>query len=127
MMNEQKNYKKYRALLDIIAIRNSANPYKSPSDDEIKLAKEYRKQSLTLEAIRQRTFLGMMGEEIDEQIRFNQIMEILNSEEVSERNIGVIHSKIDGVISDYDYDYEKSYEKRIAQREERAKAKEEER
>lgn len=127
MMYEQENYKKYRALLDIIAIRNSANPYKSPSDDEIKLAKEYRKQSLTLEAIRQRTFLGMMGEEIDEQIRFNQIMEILNSEEVSERNIGVIHSKIDGVISDYDYDYEKSYEKRIAQREERAKAKEEER
>lgn len=127
MMYEQENYKKYRALLDIIAIRNSANPYKSPSDNEIKLAKEYRKQSLTLEAIRQRTFLGMMGEEIDEQIRFNQIMEILNSEEVSERNIGVIHSKIDGVISDYDYDYEKSYEKRIAQREERAKAKEEER
>ena len=127
MMYEQKKNKKYRALLDIIAIRNSANPYKSPSDDEIKLAKEYRKQSLTLEAIRQRTFLGMMGEEIDEQIRFNQIMEILNSEEVSERNIGVIHSKIDGVISDYDYDYEKSYEKRIAQREERAKAKEEER
>lgn len=125
MMYEQENYKKYRALLDIIAIRNSANPYKSPSDDEIKLAKEYRKQSLTLEAIRQRTFLGMMGEEIDEQIRFNQIMDILNSEEVSEGNIGVIYSKIAGVISDYDY--EKSYEKRIAQREERAKAKEEER
>ena len=125
MMYEQENYKKYRALLDIIAIRNSANPYKSPSDDEIKLAKEYRKQSLTLEAIRQRTFLGMMGEEIDEQIRFNQIMDILNSEEVSEGNIGVIYSKIDGVISDYYY--EKSYEKRIAQREERTKAKEEER
>lgn len=125
MMYEQENYKKYRALLDIIAIRNSANPYKSPSDNEIKLAKEYRKQSLTLEAIRQRTFLGMMGEEIDEQIRFNQIMDILNSEEVSEGNIGVIYSKIAGVISDYDY--EKSYEKRIAQREERAKAKEEER
>lgn len=124
-MYEQENYKKYRALLDIIAIRNSANPYKSPSDDEIKLAKEYRKQSLTLEAIRQRTFLGMMGEEIDEQIRFNQIMEILNSEKVSEENIGVIYSKIAEVISDYDY--EKSYEKRIAQREERTKAKEEER
>lgn len=125
MMYEQENYKKYRALLDIIAIRNSANPYKSPSDNEIKLAKKYREQSLTVEAIRQRTFLGMMGEEIDEQIRFNQIMDILNSEEVSEGNIGVIYSKIAGVISDYDY--EKSYEKRIAQREERAKAKEEER
>lgn len=125
MMYEQENYKKYRALLDIIAIRNSANPYKNPSDDEIKLAKNYREQSLTVEAIRQRTFLGMMGEEIDEQIRFNQIMDILNSEEVSEGNIGVIYSKIAGVISDYDY--EKSYEKRIAQREERAKAKEEER
>ncbi len=125
MMYEQENYKKYRALLDIIAIRNSANPYKNPSDDEIKLAKKYREQSLTVEAIRQRTFLGMMGEEIDEQIRFNQIMDILNSEEVSEGNIGVIYSKIAGVISDYDY--EKSYEKRIAQREERAKAKEEER
>lgn len=125
MMYEQENYKKYRALLDIIAIRNSANPYKNPSDDEIKLAKNYREQSLTVEAIRQRTFLGMMGEEIDEQIRFNQIMEILNSEKVSEENIGVIYSKIAGVISDYDY--EKSYEKRIAQREERAKAKEEER
>ena len=125
MMYEQENYKKYRALLDIIAIRNSANPYKNPSDNEIKLAKEYRKQSLTLEAIRQRSFLGMMGEEIDEQIRFNQIMEILNSEEVSEGNIGVIYSKIAEVISDYDY--EKSHEKRIAQREERAKAKEEER
>ena len=125
MMYEQENYKKYRALLDIIAIRNSANPYKNPSDDEIKLAKNYREQSLTVEAIRQRTFLGMMGEEIDEQIRFNQIMDILNSEEVSEGNIGVIYSKIAGVISDYYY--EKSYEKRIAQREERAKAKEEER
>lgn len=125
MMYEQENYKKYRALLDIIAIRNSANPYKNPSDDEIKLAKNYREQSLTVEAIRQRTFLGMMGEEIDEQIRFNQIMEILNSEKVSEENIGVIYSKIAEVISDYDY--EKSHEKRIAQREERAKAKEEER
>ena len=125
MMYEQENYKKYRALLDIIAIRNSANPYKNPSDDEIKLAKNYREQSLTVEAIRQRTFLGMMGEEIVEQIRFNQIMDILNSEEVSEGNIGVIYSKIAGVISDYYY--EKSYEKRIAQREERAKAKEEER
>lgn len=125
MMYEQENYKKYRALLDIIAIRNSANPYKNPSDDEIKLAKKYREQSLTVEAIRQRTFLGMMGEEIDEQIRFNQIMDILNSEEVSEENIGEIYSKIAGVISDYDY--EKSYEKRIAQREEMVKAKEEER
>lgn len=116
-MYEDENYKKYRAFLNIISIRKIANPYKKPTEEEKEIADQYSEQSQKLEAIRQRTFLSMLGENTIENNLYNKVKNILNEkEDITEENINQIFNEIDSVISSYDY--KKPYEKELVDKDE---------
>ena len=116
-MYEDENYIRYKSLLGIMAIRMAHNPYKETSEEENKVANKYKEQVEKLEVIRQRTFLAMLGENTVENNLFTKVTNILNSKDnIEENNINKIFSEIDNVISDYDY--KKTYEKKLVDKEE---------
>lgn len=116
-MYEDEKYIRYKSILGIMAIRIAHNPYKEPNEEEKKAANKYKEQVDKLEAIRQRTFLAMLGENTIENNLYNKVTNILSSKDnINEGNIDQIFNEIDSEISSYDY--KKPYEKKLLDKDE---------